>query len=76
MMDFDGTDRDLGRVRVIELDNNKIYMKQKDPYGFIYVNFDKGQVPEKLKGAFTDFIYAERAIEAYLTEKGRAPVEK
>lgn len=62
------------RVRVIDLGNNKIYMKQTDPYGFIYINFDKGQLPEDLKSAFTSFEYAKRAIDQYLSRKKRGRV--
>lgn len=64
------------RVRVIDLGNNKIYMKQTDPFGLIYVNFDKGQMPDKLKGAYTSFEYAKRAIDQYLSEKKRGRVIK
>jgi hypothetical protein len=75
MEDFE-TSRDLGKIRTTDLGNNKIHVKQKDPYGFWFINFDKGQVPEKLKGAYTDFVMAERAVNAYLAEKGRVPTEK
>jgi hypothetical protein len=75
MQDLDPS-RDLGKIRTIELGNNKIHLKQKDPYGFWHVNFDKGQVPNKLKGAYTDFVMAERDVRAYLAEKGREPLEK
>jgi len=64
------------RIRTINLGNNKIYMKRKDPYGFVYINFDKGQIPEELKGSFTDFEMAKRAVSNYLEAKGRVPVEK
>lgn len=71
MNEFDPNSDDP-RVRVINLDNNKIYMKRTDPFGFIEVNFDKGQMPEALAdGKFTTWDAAERAVYQYLREKDR-----
>lgn len=62
------------RVRTIDLGNNKIYLKQVDPFGLIYINFDKGQLPDWLKGAYTSFDLARRDVERYLNERKRGRV--
>lgn len=64
------------KTRVIELDNNKVYLKQKDPYGYWYVNFDKGQMPENLKGAYTDYDYAYKSVVNYLNANNRKIVKQ
>ncbi len=64
-----------GRYRMLELDNNKIHFRATDPYGHWYVNFDKGQMPEYLRDAYTSFYEAEKAVRAYLKEKNRTPVD-
>lgn len=63
--------RDLGANRVIELDNNKLHVQRKDPYGFWEIHFDKGQIPDDLKGRYTSFDEAKKAIDVYLREKKR-----
>ena len=64
-------DKDYPRVQVLELDNNKMVLKRTDPYGFIYISFERGQVPESLKGAYTTWEAAKAAVNNYLAEKGR-----
>lgn len=63
--------RDLPAVKRIELENNTIYIKKTDPYGFWTVNFDKGQMPENLRGSYTSFSDAEREVLTYLRNKKR-----
>lgn len=59
--------------KIIELeDGQKIHFECRDPYHHWYIHFNKGQVPEKLKGAYTDFNFARIDVEKYLAEKGRA----
>lgn len=62
------------RKRVIDLGNNKIILKQTDPFGLVHINFERGQMPDELKGSFTSFDYAKRAIEIYLNKKKRGRV--
>ncbi len=67
---------DIGRHRIYKLENgNKIHIKATDPYGFWYINLDKGQLPEKLKGAYTTLEMARKDIERYLAEKGRGELK-
>lgn len=57
--------------RVIEVGKNKLFLKRTDPYGFIYINYERGELPEVLKGAFTSFDEARRKIENYLDSVNR-----
>ncbi len=65
-VDVDGT-KDLGNKRSMTLENgNKIHIEQFDPYGFWRVHYDKGQVPEKLRGHYTSFDRAMVDVKSYL----------
>lgn len=59
-----------------DLGNNKLIAEPKDPHGFWWVHFAKGQVPEKLQGAYTTIHQLEKAVEGYLEEKKREVVKK
>lgn len=65
------------RVRTIDLGNNKIFIKQTDPFGLIEISFERGQVPDELSGHFTGFDYARRVVDQYLSrkKKGREVVD-
>lgn len=71
MIDFTDRDRDLSTDRVYELDNNKLRYRKTDPYGFWVISFERGQVPEHLRGNYTSAAAAEAAITRYLAEKKR-----
>jgi hypothetical protein len=60
-------DKDLSRTRVFQLENgNKLYAKQTDPYGFWYLNLDKGQLPPWLADqAFNEWSQVLKAVERY-----------
>lgn len=62
------------RKRVIDLGNNKIILQQTDPFGLVYIRFEKGQLPEKMKGAYTSFDMARQEVERYLNSKKRGRV--
>ena len=62
------------RIRTIDLGNNKIFMKQTDPFGLIEISFERGGIPDELKGRYTGFDYARRKIEHYLNSKKRGRV--
>lgn len=69
MTDFDP---EIPSKRIYALEgNNKLYVERKDPYGLIYIHFEKGEVPESLKGAFTDYDSADKAIQLYLSNRKR-----
>lgn len=70
--DIDDPDRE-DRHRVIELPSgNKIHLKARDPFGFVYINFDKGSTPATLAGAYTSFTEANRAVSAYINARKQA----
>ena len=60
--------RDLPRERPQNVSENDFVVKQKpeDPYGFWWISREKGQVPEKLSGAYTTVGYAELAVKNYV----------
>jgi len=62
------------RIRTIDLGNNKIFMKATDPYGLIEISFERGGIPDELKGRFTGFDHARQRIETYLNNKKRGRV--
>jgi len=67
--------RDVPKVKEFVLDNgNKIYIKADGPSSFFRINYDKGQVPAKLTGAYTSYYFAVRAMEQYLASVGRTIV--
>ena len=62
------------RVRTVDLGNNKIFMRQTDPFGLVEISFERGQIPDELKGSYTGFDYARRKIELYLNSKKKGRV--
>lgn len=70
MEDFDFV-KDIPNRREIAIGNNKLILERKDPYGFIDVHFERGQIPKILEGSFTSFDEAYLAIKKYFQEKGK-----
>lgn len=69
MQDFTAIEgnKDLGSKRSLTLENgNTIHFERTDPYGFWYVHYDKGQMPEKLRGAYTSYDRARADVDSYL----------
>lgn len=75
LQDFNGNDQE--NHRVYELENgNKLHLKRTDPYGFIYINLDKGQLPGWVHGvAYTDWTQARIAAEKYIAQRKSAVSE-
>lgn len=68
--DFDDVDPSE-KNRILELDNGVVIRAvQKDPYGFWYLSYLKGAIPEALKGQFTTFEYAKSAVKDYCNTAG------
>jgi len=64
--------KDFPDPRVIDLGNNKLYIgRDMDQNGFYKIWFDKGQIPESLKGKYTSYLLAEKAVRHYLDAKRR-----
>jgi hypothetical protein len=52
--------------RLVETTGANINLTRKDPFGFWFISFDKGAVPEKLTSAYTSLDQASIAIANYL----------
>jgi hypothetical protein len=67
MLDFEHA---YSRERFITLPNgNKLRLTAKDPYGFIYLSLEHGQLPESLKdAAFTSWQHAEIEARKYIAK--------
>lgn len=48
--------------------DNKYTVEREDPFGLYYIKIEKGQLPPKLKGAWTNTTLARRAIDQYLKD--------
>lgn len=66
--DHDSVDelRDTPNMHVIRIDHNKLILERTDPYGFWVIHYEKGQLPEKLKGSYTSYEEAKKAVTLYL----------
>lgn len=53
-------------------DGNKILMKRKNPYGFLYMELLEGQLPDKYTGAYTTIEAAMESANIYKDERKRA----
>lgn len=66
------SDKDLSLDRTMDLGNNVVHIKKQGPYGFWFVSLEKGNLPDRLKGSYTSFLEAEKAVGLYyINEKGR-----
>jgi len=63
-----------GKSHKITVSNNIIHIRSEDPYGFWHLSLDKGQLPEKYKGAYTHLSQAIRAAQTWTQEKKLAIV--
>jgi hypothetical protein len=65
------TTKDLSPIREFHIDdsNQIIYVKREDPYGFWFISFKMGTVPEDMKQAFTTFAKAKEVVDNYLKER-------
>lgn len=67
--DFHGTSGDLPNVRTYEVDNNVLRAIRTDPYGFVHISYERGVIPEELKGNYTSFYEADQVIQSYLERR-------
>ena len=50
---------------------NKLICTRTDPYGFWSISFERGAVPNELKGSYTTFNNAMRAIELWVERSNK-----
>lgn len=60
-----------GKQYVVDLNNNKIKIEARDPYGHWYITFSKGALPAEYTGAYTSLQMALAAVNKYLSEKNK-----
>jgi hypothetical protein len=59
-----------GRRREFDLENgNKLIAEQRDPYGHWFLHLERGSLPEKYQGAYTDINVVHREVERYITDR-------
>lgn len=63
------SDKDLSTDRTMNLHNNVVHVYKEGPYGMWFVRLEKGNLPDKLKGAYTSFYEAEKAVKYYYVEE-------
>ena len=66
----DKTDSELPRidkVKIAETEKGKTIQMSRNQYGFWEIQFKEGgELPEILKGTFTDYHFAQQAVAKYL----------
>lgn len=60
--------RDAPKVFSMERSGFKVNFERKDPYGFIYMFLDIGDLPDKYRGVYTHHDAAVEAATEYFTE--------
>lgn len=69
-------DDDANLVRQFKLPGNQKITFKRDPQMSLWtVSFDKGGIPDKLKGRYTTFDYAYAAANAYLKQRDKFKCE-
>jgi hypothetical protein len=72
MQDFDPiSPKDLPSIRTIEFEGNKMTIQRTDPFGFWYLHLNRGQLPAKLRGAYTSPDLATKDVLRYIDDKGK-----
>lgn len=67
---LDKNGNDNPKERYIDIGDNKIFLRFTDPFGFVSLSIEKGQLPSYLKTAsFTSLDQAYVAVQNYLNNK-------
>lgn len=69
VLDEEYDEEHRGHFRKIEIENNTVHIRRQDPYGFWHISLSKGQVPDRMKGAYTNFEMALTAVNIWLKNK-------
>lgn len=57
------------KVRFFEYEGKKFVLTVTDPYGMWYIKYERGEVPEELKGSYTSQKQAETHIVSYMNKR-------
>lgn len=62
------TEKDIPNVRFVHTRYGfSVRLERRDPYGLVYVVWNKGPVPDIISGAYSDFDRAREAVTVYLS---------
>ena len=61
--------KDAPKNPSISFDDNVIHLTRHDPYGHIYLSLERGELPEKYRGAYTMLPIAEHEARKYIAER-------
>jgi hypothetical protein len=62
--------KDTPNERLVYTDNGRTFkLLRKDPYGFVYIQWDRGATPDKIAGAFSGYDQARQALMIYLDQE-------
>jgi len=53
-------------TREVHIADRKYTLLRRDPYGFWYIQPEKGRTPDELKGSYTSVAEAEKALTIYI----------
>lgn len=75
VFDLDTT-KDLLRIRLVDIGKDQpVKIVAEDPYGFWSIYWHAGVTPEELRGKFTDYEYAKKALDQYLDKQARLEIK-
>lgn len=63
--------KDGPQIVMKEFDGNTIYARRVNPYGFLYLSLEQGELPIKYQGAYTGLDQASLAIDHYIDDYRR-----
>jgi hypothetical protein len=56
-------------LRSIPVGKNILHAKREDPYGFWTIHFERGEVPDFLKGTYTSFSECWKKMAQYINTR-------
>lgn len=62
-------ERDEPNDKIWNLRYNKVRFEKRDPFGFWFISLEKGQFPEAMKGSYTSFDEATKAVKIWIHNK-------
>lgn len=69
---YTSNSKDAPKINSVTRDGFTVHLPRQDPFGHIYMKLDKGEVPSKYQGAYTDMHLAESEALRYLEDRQQA----